>query len=126
MRFEPDAVRKLLDEHPRLLVILDDVWSKAALEPLLDVIPAEAHLLITTRSRQLVIQMDIQEHQLDVLKDDEARELVAKRLRWGNAIPDHARQWVDELITAVGRHTLALDVALGLLRLRGNATAWAS
>jgi tetratricopeptide (TPR) repeat protein len=126
MRFEPDAVRTLLAEHPRLLIILDDVWSKAALDPLLDVIPAEAHLLITMRSRQLVIQMGIQEHQLDVLKDDEARELVARRLGWGNTIPDHARHWVDELITAVGRHTLALDVALGLLRLRGNATAWAS
>ncbi|GIV92896.1 MAG: hypothetical protein KatS3mg056_1605 [Chloroflexus sp.] len=126
MRFEPDAVRTLLAEHPRLLIILDDVWSKAALDPLLDVIPAGAHLLITTRSRQLVIQMGFQEHQLDVLKDDEARELVARRLGWGNAIPDHARQWVDELITAVGRHTLALDVALGLLRLRGNPTVWAS
>ena len=32
--FEPDAVRTLLTAHPHLLVVLDNVWSLAAIQPL--------------------------------------------------------------------------------------------
>ena len=51
--FEPPAVRTLLAEHARLLVVLDNVWSLAAPRPLLDALPPAAHLLITTRDEEI-------------------------------------------------------------------------
>lgn len=56
-QFEADAVRALLAEHPRLLVVLDNVWSLEAIRPLRDALPREAHLVITTRSRNVLIAL---------------------------------------------------------------------
>jgi len=49
----PDAVRALLTWHGPLLVVLDDVWELKAIQPLLDALPSDACVLITTRSAQL-------------------------------------------------------------------------
>jgi hypothetical protein len=48
LQFEPGAVRALLSEHPRLLVILDNVWDLAAIRPLRDALPPGARLIVTT------------------------------------------------------------------------------
>ncbi len=37
--FEPDGVRYLLSAHPRLLVVLDNVWSLAAIQLLRQALP---------------------------------------------------------------------------------------
>ena len=51
--FEPAAVRSLLAEHPKLLVVLDNVWALAAIRPLRDALPPGSRLIVTTRSREI-------------------------------------------------------------------------
>jgi len=120
-RFDASAVRALLAEHPRLLIVLDNVWSVDAIKLLREALPPEAHLVMTTRSRVVLESLRGRPFLLDVLSRDDARKLVALRLfDPSTGIPDEHLQWADALIDGVGRHTLALDVALGVLRLEGE------
>ncbi|HEU4326922.1 MAG TPA: NB-ARC domain-containing protein [Roseiflexaceae bacterium] len=118
-QFEAGAVRALLAEHPRLLVVLDNVWSLEAIRPLREALPPEAHLVITTRSRNVLIALG-HGYELDVLSLEDAHRLVALRLGWGQTVPPEQQAWCDALIQGVGFHTLALDVALGVLRREGD------
>lgn len=119
-RFEVSAVRSLLAEHPHLLVVLDNVWSVDAIKLLRDALPPAAHLVVTTRSQRVLESLRGRPFLLDVLSRDDARELVALRLfAHETGVPREHLAWADDLIDGVGRHTLALDVALGVLRLEG-------
>jgi DNA-binding protein Fis len=122
-RFEASAVRALLSQHPQLLVVLDNVWSSAAIAPLREALPHDAHLVVTTRSRRVLESLRGRPFLLDVLSPNDAQALVALRLGWNNGVPDQDQAWVADLIEGVGRHTLALDVALGVLRLEGETAA---
>lgn len=121
LRCEPGAVRALFAGR-RLLVILDDVWSLEAVRPLRDALPVGTRLVITTRSRNIMIGLGGACYQLDVLSEAEARALIALRLGW-SAIPTEHLVWCDALAVGVGHHTLALDVALGTLLLEGEEPA---
>ena len=118
-QFEAGAVRALLAEHSRLLVVLDNVWSLEAIGPLREALPPEAHLLITTRSRNVLIALG-HGYELGLLSTEDARQLVALRLGWGETVPPAQQAWCDALAQGVGFHTLALDVALGVLRREGD------
>lgn len=116
-QFEPAAVRTLLGGHGPLLVVLDDVWSIAVLQPLLDALPDDAHLLITTRSQRVANDLEGEIHHLDLLSDEEARALIALRLQL--AAPTAADLlWMEQLAASVGHHAMALDIALGSVRRR--------
>jgi hypothetical protein len=123
--FEPEAVRSLLAEHPRLLVVLDNVWSLAALKPLRAALPAGARLLITTRQRDLARKVGGGLVEVGLLSQDEAMALFELRLQWRPADEMSSDGWAADLINAIGFHALGLDVALGvLLRYGDGATDW--
>ena len=119
MQFDPAAVRGLLAEHARLLIVLDNVWSLAAVKPLRDAMPPGAQLLLTTRLPAVMDDLGGGVYALGVMTPDDALALVAEQLRWSPEA-DGDREWVDELIAGVGRHPLALSVALGILRREGH------
>ncbi len=124
LRFAPDAVRILLSQHRRLLVILDNVWSLDAIRPLRDALPKGVDLIITTRVPRIMRAVGGRTYELGRLSDDEVMALIAARLDWQ---PESLKQapWLERLVEGVERHTLALDVALRLLRDEGNtASSW--
>ncbi|MBE2235140.1 MAG: hypothetical protein IAE85_16715, partial [Anaerolinea sp.] len=121
--FEPGAVRSLLAEHPRLLVVLDNVWSQSAIQPLRAALPAGSHLVVTTRQRELASNLGGGLVEVGLLSQAEALALFDLRLGWrptGDAAGDG---WTGDLLTAVGHHALGLDVALGVLRRYGDDAA---
>ncbi|QLQ07153.1 MAG: hypothetical protein HZY76_14620 [Anaerolineae bacterium] len=80
--FEPEAVRSLLAEHPRLLVVLDNVWSQSAIQPLRAALPAGSHLVVTTRQRELAGNLGGGLVEVGLLSEDEALALFELRLGW--------------------------------------------
>ncbi len=102
----PDKIRSLLGGHGRLLVVLDDVWDKPTLDALIDIIPREADLLVTTRHSSVVQHL---QHTLalELLDPDELAELAHLHRV---AIPDEQLQ---ALGVRFGHYVLALSVALG-------------
>ncbi|HHW87406.1 MAG TPA: hypothetical protein GX400_14510, partial [Chloroflexi bacterium] len=119
--FEAAAVRTLLTEHPHLLVVLDNVWSLDAIQPLQDALPPGAHLVITTRSAEIARGLGAGHVAVGRLSDDEAAALVALRLGWQPQRDAPADAWVFALIDGIGGHALGLDVALGVLQREGGA-----
>ncbi len=121
--FEPEAVRSLLAEHPRLLVVLDNVWSLAAIQPLRKALPAGSHLIITTRSREIALELAGGLVEVGLLSRDEAMALFELHLRWRLAEGSSGDGWAADLMQAVGFHALGLDVALGVLLRYGDGAA---
>ncbi len=122
LRFAPDAVRILLSRQRRLLVVLDNVWSLEAIRPLRDALPKGIDLIITTRSPRIMRAVGGRSYELGRLSDDEVLALISSRLEW---CPEAlaAVPWLEQLVEGVERHTLALDVALRLLRDEGETPA---
>lgn len=114
-RFEAEAVRSLLAEHGRLLVVLDNVWSLAAIQPLRAALPPGAHLLVTTRQRDLARGVGAGLVEVGLLRAAEAQALFALRLGWQPDPQQGADGWALALVERVGSHALGLDVALGVL-----------
>ncbi|WP_161569300.1 NB-ARC domain-containing protein [Candidatus Oscillochloris fontis] len=119
LHFRPDVVRTLLSQHRRLLVLLDNVWSLDAIRPLRDALPRGVDLIITTRIPRIVHALGGKIYALGRLSEREVLALVAARLGWAPATLAEA-PWLEHLVEAVERHTLALDVALRLLRDEGS------
>jgi hypothetical protein len=80
--FEPAAVRGLLSEHPALLVVLDNVWSLAAIQPLRDALPPGCRLIVTTRSREIAQGLGAGWVEVGLLSQAEALDLFDRRLGW--------------------------------------------
>ncbi|MEI2692039.1 MAG: NB-ARC domain-containing protein [Anaerolineae bacterium] len=121
--FEPEAVRSLLAEHPHLLVVLDDVWSLAAIQPLRVALSAGAHLIITTRLHDLATNLGGGRVEVGLLSREEALALVELRLGWQPAAGADGDGWAGDLMNAVGFRPLGLDVALGVLLRYGDGAA---
>lgn len=114
MQLTPPAVHALLEGHGRMLVVLDDLWSLEAIQPLVEALPVEAHLLVTTRSQRLADDLRGEVYDLDVLNDADALNLLQTRARAAEA----ERPLLEKLARALGNHAQALDIAAGsLLRL---------
>ncbi|HYO52012.1 tetratricopeptide repeat protein [Archangium sp.] len=112
-QFSPEVVRSLLSGHGPLLLIADDLCDRAILEPLCRALPPESHLLITTRDARVARQSGAK-LELDVLSETDALECVRRGL------PRMREAQQQQLLKAVGRHPLALKIALGDLAARGN------
>jgi hypothetical protein len=69
-------LRKLL-ARKRCLLILDDVWQVKHATALLAV-EAPGRVLVTTRNGEVLRGLDASEQRVDVLAEDEGRELLAK------------------------------------------------
>jgi hypothetical protein len=106
--FSPAAVRGLLAGHGPFLVVLDDVWDLAAVQPLLDALPIDGSLLITTASEQLARSTGGEILHLDML--DESASLDLLRQRAPQAGPDQ-NPILSQLARALGYHALALTIA---------------
>ena len=122
-QYTPADVRTLLQGHGHLLVVLDDVWDASDVQLLLEALPPDCDVLLTTRRRQVALNLDLDVYELDVLTEFEARELVALRLH-ARSLTQADDAWVNELINSVGRHALALDIALRSVRCR-RPSEWA-
>jgi len=66
---------KLLDDK-NCLIILDDVWKIEHIEAF-NVLGSNCKMLITTRDASIISSLGAEEYRLDVLKDNEARGLLA-------------------------------------------------
>lgn len=119
--FEPDAVRALLSEHPRLLVVLDDVWDLSAVQPLRDALPEGTHLIITTRSHEIARGLGGGKVEVGSLTRSEAIKLFRIKLGWRPNAKNERDAWAFALMEKIERHALGLHVALGVLEREGGS-----
>jgi hypothetical protein len=108
----PDEIRALMAGHGDLLIVLDDVWDLNAIKPLLDALPNETCLMVTTRNRRIAQEFHGETYSLDVLTPDDAMALLRTRLP--NA-KDGDEALLEKLNAALGNHAQALDIAAGSL-----------
>jgi WD40 repeat protein len=94
------------------LIVVDDVWSKADIEPLLAESP-RSRFLFTTRDASIGRFVSAHEHRADLLDRAQSRELLAS---WANLPIAELPAAADELITECGRLPLALSVVGAMLR----------
>jgi hypothetical protein len=111
--FTPAAVRHLLSDHGLMMVVLDDVWGSAeTVGELQQAVPADAHVLVTTRDTRIADSFGIMP--LDVLSGEDAAELLRSKL---SDMPDES---LRRLADGLGYHAQALDIAASDILLRGS------
>jgi WD40 repeat protein len=101
------------------LIVLDDVWSKADIEPLLAESP-RSRFLFTTRDSAIGRFVGAHEHRADLLDLAQSRELLAS---WANVPVAELPAEAEELIAECGRLPLALSVLGAILR-GADAAFW--
>jgi hypothetical protein len=94
---------------------LDDVWDVDAIQPLLNALPNQACLLVTTRSRRVAQELHGEIYPLDVLTPSDATSLLRTRLPRAQ---DEDEVLLESLCKALGYHAQALDIAAGSLARR--------
>jgi len=102
------------------LIVVDDVWSKAGIDPLLAESP-RSRFLFTTRDAAIGNLVGARDHRADLLDDAQSRELLAL---WANQPFPELPAVADEIIRECGRLPLALSVLGGMLRGK-NTQYWA-
>jgi WD40 repeat protein len=102
------------------LIVVDDVWSKTDIEPLLAESP-RSRFLFTTRDAAIGNLVGARDHRANLLDDAQARELLAL---WANKPFAELPAVAGEIIRECGRLPLALSVLGGMLRGK-NAQYWA-
>jgi WD40 repeat protein len=103
--------RTLLEEKAAL-VIVDDIWRAADIEPFLAE-SRRSRLLFTARDGAIAAATGAVEHMADPLTPDQARALLA---RWAGYIPDALPAEAAELVQECGRLPLALSMTGAMLR----------
>ncbi len=94
------------------LIVVDDVWSKTDIEPLLAESP-RSRFLFTTRDAAIGRFVGAHEHRADLLDVAQSRELLAS---WANLPVAELPATADEVIAECGRLPLALSVVGAMLR----------
>ena len=109
---ERTALYRSLVDGKRILVVLDNASNAAQVRPLLPGSP-DCLVVVTSRSQMagLVAAEGATLISLDVLADDEAHEMLARRL--GRERVAAEPQAADEIITACAGLPLALSIAVG-------------
>jgi len=90
------------------LIVLDDIWSKADLDPFLAESP-RSRFLFTTRDAAIARFSGAREHRVDLLDEPQARELLAL---WAGALAPGA----DDILPECGGLPLALSTVGAMLR----------
>jgi hypothetical protein len=93
------------------LIVVDDVWSKADIEPLLAESP-RSRFLFTTRDASIGRFVGAHEHRADLLDLEQSRALLAL---WADVRVAELPACADKLITECGRLPLALSVVGAML-----------
>ena len=94
------------------LVVIDDVWDLADLDPLLVEAP-RSRFVFTTRDSSLADAKAAREYQADLLTEGEARHLLA---RWVDLPEEALPTEAERIIVECGRLALAIGVMGGSLR----------
>jgi hypothetical protein len=102
-----------------VLVVLDDVWRKGQVEPLLMLSTARDRLLLTTRHAGLATALGAQSRLLDVLDDEAALELLA---RWSETPADRLDAVAAEVARECGNLPLSLAMVGALVG--AGASTW--
>jgi len=121
--FSATAVRALLgcrQESPTarnqgpLLVILDDVWTEEALLALMEPLPDDAVVVVTTRDNDVAVALQQEaggvQQNLDVLSEEDARLLLDEKIQ-----PPLEPELAHQLAHGLGYHAQALTLAAGAL-----------
>jgi hypothetical protein len=95
---------------------MDDIWSKADLDPFLAESP-RSRFLFTTRDSAIARFTGAREHRVDLLDGPQARELLAL---WAGALAPAA----DDILRECGGLPLALSTVGALLR-HATPAEWA-
>jgi WD40 repeat protein len=103
------------------LIVVDDVWSKADIEPLLTESP-RSRFLFTTRDASIGRFVAACEHRADLLDAGQARELLGL---WANVPTNKLPATADDIVAQCGRLPLALSVVGAMLR-DTDAQFWAA
>jgi hypothetical protein len=98
------------------LIVVDDVWSKSDIEPLLTESP-RSRFLFTTRDAAIARFVSAREHRADLLDVGQSRELLAS---WANLPVAELPAAADAVIAECGRLPLALSVVGAMLRGAGQ------
>ena len=102
------------------LIVVDDVWSKSDIEPLLAE-STRSRFLFTTRDTAIGNSVGARDHRADLLDISQSRELLAS---WANKPFANLPAVAELIIHECGRLPLALSVVGGMLRDK-NAAYWA-
>jgi WD40 repeat protein len=94
------------------LIVVDDVWSKSDIEPLLAESP-RSRFLFTTRDASIGKFVGAREHSIDLLDAGQSRELLAS---WANISIAELPSVADDIINECGRLPLAVSVIGAILR----------
>jgi DNA-binding SARP family transcriptional activator/tetratricopeptide (TPR) repeat protein len=109
---ERAALYRSLVDGKRMLIVLDDASNAAQVRPLL---PGSPGCLVVVTSRNQMAGLVAAEGAalltLDVLSDEEAHEMLARRL--GRERVEAEPEAADEIIGACARLPLALSIAVG-------------
>jgi len=101
------------------LIVVDDVWSKTDIEPLLAESP-RSRFLFTTRDAAIGRFVGAREHRADLLDLAQSRKLLAS---WANLPVAELPAASDNVITECGRLPMALSVVGAMLR-TANEEFW--
>jgi hypothetical protein len=94
------------------LIVVDDVWSKADIEPLLAESP-RSRFLFTTRDAAIGRFVGAREHRTDLLDMPQSRGLLAS---WANLTIAELPATADDIIRECGRLPLAISMVGAMLR----------
>jgi tetratricopeptide (TPR) repeat protein len=98
-------------QNKMCLIVLDDVWEVAQVEPFQGALGPRCRLLITSRDGAIATALGAQEHRLDVLSDDEAYALLAA---WTEEKFDEAAS--RDIASEVGNLPFALALCGAMIR----------
>jgi hypothetical protein len=104
----PNQIRDWFAGHP-LLIVLDDIWDAAVIQPLLEAIPASATLLLTTRKRRIANDLSNLDkvYSLDYLTPDDALALLRARAKHAS---DAESPLLRQLAAHLGFHAQAIAI----------------
>ena len=94
------------------LIVVDDVWRSAAVEPF-RAESLRSRLLFTTRDASIAAAVGAEEHIADLLTVEQSRDLLA---RWCASTPEDLPPEAADLIRECGRLPLALAMIGAMLR----------
>jgi WD40 repeat protein len=95
-----------------VLVVVDDIWSTADLEPLLAESP-RSRLLFTTRNAAIAAAVGANEHVAELLTEEQSQNVLA---RWAGLAQDRFPAAAGQVVRECGRLPLALAMVGAMLR----------
>ncbi len=116
-QLQPEIIASWLDEMAppgQLLVVLDDIWHLGALDIMERALPSRALRLITTRNADVAQVSGGKTVSLEKLSHEDGLALLLNRL--GNLDDSSYLPSLEQLVTLLEGHALALDIAAAIIK----------